>query len=532
MGRTIYTLGAKGIAILGAIFLSAVSAPLMAETCPMEVEWESIFDSGIDDGTMYPSYEWGTDVAEDSAGNIVACGSQLVAQDASKWRVEKFDPKGESLWVDTWAPEGGSGFIIAWKLAVAPDDSIVVAGTCQIPKLSVIRKYSPEGAVLWTYSNSGSYLMSAIAVDQSGTILVGCRNIEGYDGFGLLKLDPYGNPIWLEQTDIPALAVNDLAILPNGDSVAVGALFYSDPVTFKPFVIRSDTFGKQKWLLVYGTGTTGMATSVVSDPERQCFYVSSFGGYMQPKLSKFPDDPNATQGIPDWMGDIAYINAMDLDLSGNIVATGQSYSAWTIRRYDVTSLPSQPATLICSLSADDLVDGYGKRTGHETQDSGRGNGIAYTHDGGIAYCGNYMPTGTSNESDFQVVKLAPANPRKCGPGPVAKGNPTGPGADHEHGMKPGEVNVVGGSAGYIDPRRGQGASVSVYPTSAGTVTLTVIDRKGGVVKQVSAPTSGSGVITLTWDGKNASGAPVAPGIYAVRVEGPGIRQVSKVAVVY
>ena len=99
----------------------------------------------------------------------------------------------------------------------------------------------------------------------------------------------------------------------------------------------------------------------------------------------------------------------------------------------------------------------------------------------------------------------------------------------------GTVKIVGGVRGYLDPRspatQGRHTTVLVKPTGAGEIRMRIYNQRGVLIREVTEPTSGGNMETLFWDGKDSSGVTVAPGIYPVLIEGPGIRVRDKIAVI-
>lgn len=91
------------------------------------------------------------------------------------------------------------------------------------------------------------------------------------------------------------------------------------------------------------------------------------------------------------------------------------------------------------------------------------------------------------------------------------------------------VEITGGELGYMEG--GKALTVEVRADRAGAVRVTVFDRRGSAVWEslgfVAAGTSGF----ISWDGNSLSGSPVAPGVYLVLVEGPGLSAKKKIAVV-
>jgi hypothetical protein len=69
-------------------------------------------------------------------------------------------------------------------------------------------------------------------------------------------------------------------------------------------------------------------------------------------------------------------------------------------------------------------------------------------------------------------------------------------------------------------------------TKPGTVTINVFNLAGDLVSVLKrTPGMTPGEYLQTWDGKNSTGRIVAPGVYFIRIAGPGIEAVRKVLVI-
>ena len=92
----------------------------------------------------------------------------------------------------------------------------------------------------------------------------------------------------------------------------------------------------------------------------------------------------------------------------------------------------------------------------------------------------------------------------------------------------GEVTITNN---VINPTAGQVANLHYVMQKSGNVTITVFDLSGSIITVLTRGNQAAGTYTTSWDGKNRSGAPVARGIYFVRVVGPGFDEIRKVLVV-
>ena len=66
---------------------------------------------------------------------------------------------------------------------------------------------------------------------------------------------------------------------------------------------------------------------------------------------------------------------------------------------------------------------------------------------------------------------------------------------------------------------------------AASVSLSVYDLRGALIRSLVRQTQAPGTYSITWDGRTESGQFVHAGIYFVRIEAAGFRQYRRVAVV-
>jgi len=94
-----------------------------------------------------------------------------------------------------------------------------------------------------------------------------------------------------------------------------------------------------------------------------------------------------------------------------------------------------------------------------------------------------------------------------------------------------KVKIVGGIRGYINPKRGESATILVKPTAIGEVRVRIYDMAGGLVWDKSVPARAGATEVIQWGGVDSSGKPVPPGLYPVLIEAPGVKYKDKLAVV-
>jgi flagellar hook assembly protein FlgD len=83
----------------------------------------------------------------------------------------------------------------------------------------------------------------------------------------------------------------------------------------------------------------------------------------------------------------------------------------------------------------------------------------------------------------------------------------------------------------IDPRRGESTRLAYTLEKSGRVTILVADLDGDIISVLQRGTQPAGDHAVSWDGRNRSGRPAAPGVYHIKIVGPGINEVRKILLV-
>jgi hypothetical protein len=86
------------------------------------------------------------------------------------------------------------------------------------------------------------------------------------------------------------------------------------------------------------------------------------------------------------------------------------------------------------------------------------------------------------------------------------------------------------SAGPSPVRAGGSVTLRLALPVAGWPRVTVLDVAGRRVAVLSPGASGAGLVTLRWDGRDAGGRRVAPGLYLARVEAGGLTATTRIVV--
>ena len=83
----------------------------------------------------------------------------------------------------------------------------------------------------------------------------------------------------------------------------------------------------------------------------------------------------------------------------------------------------------------------------------------------------------------------------------------------------------------IDSIKKERTALQVELADAGQVSVMVFTLDGDVVRTLHRGRLAAGTYSMTWDGSNSAGRPVARGIYFIRVVAPGIDEIRKVMVI-
>src|SRR6185503_5823048 len=90
-------------------------------------------------------------------------------------------------------------------------------------------------------------------------------------------------------------------------------------------------------------------------------------------------------------------------------------------------------------------------------------------------------------------------------------------------LNAGEVKILEGPRGWVNARRGESATIQVRPTTAGRITVRIWDERGMLVRELVRDAGSGSTEILIWDGADAAGRKLPPGLYPVLIEAPGIR---------
>ena len=97
------------------------------------------------------------------------------------------------------------------------------------------------------------------------------------------------------------------------------------------------------------------------------------------------------------------------------------------------------------------------------------------------------------------------------------------------GMEVGTVKVQGGEKGYVNPAKGEQATIHFRAERIGEIKIRIYTLKGQLVWEKSKETTGEEDFIL-WDCKNSCGRVISSGIYIIHINSPGINTTKKIAI--
>lgn len=99
---------------------------------------------------------------------------------------------------------------------------------------------------------------------------------------------------------------------------------------------------------------------------------------------------------------------------------------------------------------------------------------------------------------------------------------------HDLALQRGSVTILNN---VIDPTQGETVRLAYTLTAAGPTTITVFTLDGDVVRRLYMGNQAAGSYSVSWDGTNLAGLPVARGVYFIRVVAPGVDEIRKVMII-
>lgn len=369
-------------------------------------------------------------------------------------------------------------------------------------------KYDTNGILVWSRSNHpNEALQWAVATDTKGDVYGGGQGNLGLDW--KLCIEKYrgtdGGLVWTRTgLGFPdGTIVYGLAIDSSDNVVAVGT--FGDVARTAMMVIKLDSNGKLVWSRSYfGVDAHYYEShSVAVGPEGQIFVA---GLHSTNNNDPFAVISNAMVWFYDSAGNLLWDKQVrrwygirglftGFDGCGNayILAEDRNIGYFHVNSYDSNG---------------------GVRWEWATTDPG-GNPDMMVKGMGVSGGGSVILAGSTlvDNSDWLIQAVYP----ECRAGEKLK--------------EPGTVKIVGGVRGYINPKRGESATILLKPTGAGEIRVRIYDEEGILVKEIVQSTSGGHTETIQWHAVDSGGNPVPAGLYPILIEGPGIKYRDKLVVI-
>ncbi|MDK2914937.1 MAG: hypothetical protein PWQ79_1852 [Thermococcaceae archaeon] len=186
--------------------------------------------------------------------------------------VLRLDENGNVKWSKTY---GGSGFDVAFAVAIAPNGDIIVAGETDSfgaggGDVWVLR-LDENGNIKWqkTYGGSDEDYAFAVSTAPNGDIILAGMSDSfgtGNGDFWVLRIDSEGNVKWSKTYGGSDFEVPyTVATVPNGDIVVAGFTWSFGAGRFDGWLLRLDENGNIKWQKTYGGSDGDSFGSVAID---------------------------------------------------------------------------------------------------------------------------------------------------------------------------------------------------------------------------------------------------------------------------
>jgi len=310
---------------------------------------------GIDNGN-----DFAFSIAADNSGNVYVTGWSQGGGNATDIVTVKYDPSGDSVWVQRYRGPGVSSAVPGFEpyvklIAVDNSGNVYVTGTSYGGSTTgydyATIKYSSTGVQQWVqrYNNSGANGLdyaTSIGLDDSGNVVVsGFSDADAagtIEDFCTIKYSPSGVQQWLARYNtgghervngmvVEHLTGNVYATGWNGPSNINGAGGY--------ITVKYDRNGNQKWFQTY-TGSTYDEASCVTLDASYNVYVS--GGLVTGSTaSDYLTIKYDSSGTQKWTevynnsptNGYDKANGITVDKAGYIYVTGTSNNGGSIFDY-------------------------------------------------------------------------------------------------------------------------------------------------------------------------------------------------------
>ncbi|MCB2229974.1 T9SS type A sorting domain-containing protein [bacterium] len=412
--------------------------------------------------------------------------------------VLRLDSLGDTLWSVTW---GGTAADYGYDVTPSADGGFVVCGSTESfgngGRDLCLVKISSTGTVLWSRQIGGSANdvgASIRLLADSGFVVGGttASSGAGYDDFYLVRTDRNGIVQWQKtyggaggESGAAVRAING----GSGGFVLVGSTGSFGEGYSSIYVVRTNTVGDTLWTSTYGGSRADLGQTIEIAPDGGFLIAgatASYGaGFYDCYLVR--TDPDGVQLWHDWYGgakdDRAYSLCPLSDGGWMLAGTTESSGAGKIDLY-LTRLTSEGVVM------------WNRTLGGSESDYARS--IVSTDDGNLIAAG-YSYSYACGGSDVYLAKV-----RLDAMTSVFEQ------------MSPVLPDHIELEQNYPNPFNAS-TTISFNLHQRASAQLTIYNVLGRAVRSFTQRSLSAGTYSVTWDGRDQSGTPVASGVYFYRL---------------
>ena len=371
-------------------------------------------------------YDIATAIAVDHAGNVYVTGESAGSNTSFDYATIKYDSGGKQQWVARYNGPG-SGVDEATAIAVDNSGNVYItgnsAGSGSGTDYATI-KYDADGQQQWVarYNGpgNGDDIPVAIEIDTSGNLYVTGHSFgsgTGYD-YATVKYDSSGQQAWAARYNGPGNGADeaaDVAVDATGNVYVTGGST-GLATEIDVATVKYDSSGQEQWIARYnGVGNSvDYAEAIAVDGLNNVYIVGASTSETQ--LYNFLTMKYDAAGQQVWLAEYAGTGAgdnqadeIDIDSSGNVYVTGESFGSATANDYATVKYSSAGqeqwvARYNGPANADDFSSGVAVDALNNVYVTGRS-------------------TGSGTDFDFATVKYAQTAPSTPTPTPRSRLTP-------------------------------------------------------------------------------------------------------------
>jgi hypothetical protein len=176
--------------------------------------------------------------------------------------VRKCSPQGALIWTRT---QDAGGHDSAFGVASDNQGNTFVAGVITPGTVAQVSKYAAAGTMLWsrTYDAGAHQVFRKIVTDNAGNaIAVGTRS----GNVLLAKYTSSGDPAWIRSHDFGSIDDNGLDVALSGDDIVVSGV--TSASTWLVLTAKLDADGQLIWSRTYSGGVNEYGIAIAVDSQR------------------------------------------------------------------------------------------------------------------------------------------------------------------------------------------------------------------------------------------------------------------------